>query len=236
MQQTGGEAARERQLFEAFVRGDDAALAILFRVYRDRLIRDARRYVPEYLAEDVVQDVFMRLWTRRATSTIRTTVRNYLHSAVRNRARDLLAQARTERTTLDACARASDHRHDGSPEHALLAHELAIAIERGLGTCAARSRAVLLLLQDSPHYAAVAQALGIQPGTVHTLVRRGRRRLRSYLREHGWAELLPPSRPLAVHTTSAGRAHRPSARSCLPVGLRRASGAPPAPSELGFTG
>ncbi len=216
--QTPREAARERQLFEAFVAGDDAAFAALFRRYHDRLVRDARRYVPEDIAEDLVQDVFGWLWTHRARWQIRTTVRNYLHGAVRNRARDLIARAKTEHRATDAYQRTMDERHEVGPDELLLAQELERAIEDGLATCPARCRAALLLLQDRPCYADIARQLGVKSGTVQALVKRGRHRLRAYLRQQGWEEILgglpalsvlgepsmPPSRRAADHV---GRSH-----------------------------
>ncbi len=61
MQTTDG-AARERQLLEAFVAGDASAFDTLVRHDHDRLVRDARRYVPHDAAEDLVPDLFSQLW------------------------------------------------------------------------------------------------------------------------------------------------------------------------------
>lgn len=219
--QTAQEAASERQLFDAFVTGDDAAFEIIFRRYHDRLVRDAQRYVSEDAAEDLVQDVFTWLWMHRAQWRIRTTVRKYLHSAVRNRARDLIARATTERHATSAYLRAADGQYAASPEDDLLTRELASTIALGLDDCAARCRAALLLLEDHPRYSDIARELGIQPGTVHTLVARGRRQLRAYLRDQGWEEMLSVRPPLSVVTGAPTSSFDGAAR---PFGATRPQG------------
>jgi RNA polymerase sigma-70 factor (ECF subfamily) len=211
--QSPREVTRERQLFEAFVAGDDAAFAALFQRYHDRLVRDACRFVPADLAEDLVQDVFAGLWIHRARWTIRTTVRKYLHSAVRNRARDLIARSKTEQRANDGYRHAMYQRHVIGPEDALLTQELENAIKCGLDTCPARCRAALLLLEDHPLYADIARHLGVKPGTVQVLIKRGRRRLRAYLREQGWEEIVGspfpfPVRPHMRHGVNLDNTHR----------------------------
>ncbi len=221
--QTAGEAARERQLVEAFVAGDAAAFEALVGQYHDRLVRDARRYVPHDAAEDLVQDLFLWLWRHRARWTVRTTVRNYLHSAVRNRARDLVKRARIESQGLAAYRQVMAERRGASPEDELVTQELARAIERALGCCSARCRAALLLLDDARRYAEVARQLGIQPGTVHTLIPRARRRLRARLREQGWDDVISGGPPLAMVRPMAQTASRDGTRA---VPSARASGRP----------
>jgi RNA polymerase sigma factor (sigma-70 family) len=217
--QTPREAERERQLFEAFVAGDDGAFEQLFRRYRPRLVRDARRYVPAELAEDLVQHVFTELWMQRARWTIHTTVRTYLHSAVRNGARDLLARVKTEQRAADAFRAMAEAQQPRGPEELLLFDELEQAVAHGLETCSPRCRAalLLLLLDDGPRYAEIAHRLGNRPGTAHVLLKRARRRLRASLRAQGWDDLVKARPPL-----SEGRArpHRagPSAETGIPRG------------------
>jgi RNA polymerase sigma factor (sigma-70 family) len=186
--QNAAEVDEEHRLAQRFCQGDRTALDILFRRYYQRLCRDAQRFVSADDAEEVVQDIFAALLARKQQWSVHTTVRQYLHSAVRNRARDRLARSQRVVHGHDA----SDHdslfasRYNGTPEDGVLLEELADLIEAGLTSCPTRVREVLRLSATMRRYADIGRVLGIQSGTVHTLLARGRRRMRVYLRRHGW--------------------------------------------------
>lgn len=211
------EAAHERALAKAFCEGDDDAFAILFRRYYTRLRRDAERFVTPDRAEDVVQSVFATLAMQRRWQ-IRTTVRKYLHAAVRNRARDVVAHDQVEHDWADnlpdAPVNVSARPHP-SPEDEVILAELRMLIAQGLDTCSPRERDVLQLVDELPRYAAIGARLGLSAGTVHTLLARGRRRLRRYLAERGWPEVMRVSAHLTI--TSPHASARFPGHGCMPV-------------------
>ncbi len=188
--QNAAEANEERALVRRFRNGDATALDMLFRRYYQRLCRDAQRFVSSEEAEDIVQDIFTTLLIRQQQWTIETTVRQYLHTAVRNRARDWVARSRRDERRQDTVPDDPDWHHPitASPEDDVLLDELAQAIETGLASCSTRVQEVLRLSASMRRYAEIGHALGIRAGTVHTLLARGRRRMRIYLRGQGWLE------------------------------------------------
>jgi RNA polymerase sigma-70 factor (ECF subfamily) len=187
------EIAYERALAEAYRDGNDTALEILFQRYHTRLFRDAQRYVSREAAQDIVQDVFTALILKRTQWTIRSTVRKYLHAAVRNRARDLVARSNTERAWREASPDVPVNlqaRRASAPDHDVLINELEAILAAAFAECSARVRQVLLLAEEYPLYADIGAQLGLSAGTVHTLLARGRRKIRRYLAAHGWPELV----------------------------------------------
>jgi RNA polymerase sigma-70 factor (ECF subfamily) len=222
------EAAHERALAEAFCAGDNDAFAILFRRYYTRLCRDAERFVTPDRAEDVVQSVFATLAMQRRWS-IRTTVRKYLHAAVRNRARDVLAHDQVESEWAESFPDVPvnpSSRPSLTPEDDVVLEELRTLIAHGLDTCSPRERDVLQLAEELPRYAAIGARLGLSAGTVHTLLARGRRRLRRYLAAHGWPEVMRVSAHLTItppHTPSRHPldGHMPSETPCDDAGPSR---------------
>lgn len=191
--QQASEAAYERSLVDAYRHGDDTALAILFDRYYTRLCRDAQRFVSSDRAEDIVQDVFTAIIQQRHRWKIHTTVRKYLHAAVRNRARDVTARDKVDATwaeyTTQINAKLDAHRTI-TPLKEIELQELQTTLDIGLADCTPRERHVLDIASEVPLYAEIGARLGVSRGTVHTLLGRGRRRIRHRLINNGWAELL----------------------------------------------
>src|SRR5690606_30305516 len=68
--------------------------------------------------------------------------------------------------------------------------ELQTTLDIGLADCTPRERHVLDIASEVPLYAEIGARLGLSRGTVHTLLGRGRRRIRHRLITNGWSELL----------------------------------------------
>lgn len=224
--QEKNDVAYEHALAEAYAAGDDSALEVLFQRYYKRLCHDAQRYVSHDTAQDIVQDVFAALILKRTQWRVHSTVRKYLHAAVRNRARDLVARHTTERAWRDTSPSTPinlQSRQASSPEDEVLLCELETLLTTALTECSARVRQVLLLAEEYPRYADLGAHLGLSPGTVHTLLARGRRKIRRYLAEHGWAEVVHREHKRAL--LRFGRA-RNMATICTHQRLRQASSWP----------
>ncbi len=92
--------AADGDLFARIRGGDERAFEELFRSHAKELCRHAYHYLESAaLAEEVVQDVLLRVWEHRATLTPPASARAYLHTAVRNRALDVMKAARSSART-----------------------------------------------------------------------------------------------------------------------------------------
>lgn len=205
--QSSHDTVAERRLWEAFCAGDDIALDLIYRRYVGRLCRDAQRFVSADQAWDIVHDVFAVLLARRTSRHPHGSLRLYLHSAVRNRARDVLARTRTDDRYLADDGELAATLRDRTPPETdapLLLEELTRLLADAIATCGARAQEVLLLSDEIRRYAEIGTQLGISPNTVHNLLTRTRHRLRAILQDAGWDRLPRPQH------------HPPSAASAAP--------------------
>jgi len=157
--------------------GDPAAIETLMRVYGERLIRYAARWVESVdRAREVVQDIFLAVWRDRATLPLTRDVAAYLFWRTRNHAMHV---ADTDRAT---------HRREGrwvtemererelsssSGEGLIEAAETDAAIRNALSQVPSRCREVFLLIWDEHlSYAEVSAVLGIAIPSVRSQMSR----------------------------------------------------------------
>jgi RNA polymerase sigma-70 factor (ECF subfamily) len=148
----------------------------LFRRYYPRLCAFAFGYLQDAAqTEETVQDVFMTLWEQRGRVSVHTSMRAYLYAAVRNRALNRSARARTEeqwqqqQLSSDAVP-ASDYSDVGDRVRAAIA-----------ALPPACRNALMLRWQEEMSYGEIAEALSISVKTVENNLARARALMREML-------------------------------------------------------
>lgn len=95
MHACGRPVTSDAELIAGMMRGDPAAFAELYRIYRTRLHQYALSLVRSRMgAEDVVHDVFVGLAKQTAEGRAPRELSAYLYAAVRNRAIDAMRRPR----------------------------------------------------------------------------------------------------------------------------------------------
>lgn len=138
--------------------------ASLFR-YAHRLLGDAD------VASDVVQESFIRLLRHPMPDA---EVRRWLFTVATNLVRDH-ARMESRRQRLLA-ERYSAPRADPGPEEAASRAERIAAVRSALSRLRPRDQAMLLMREEGFRYAEIAEAIGVAPGSVGTLLARALRR------------------------------------------------------------
>ncbi|MDT0306905.1 sigma-70 family RNA polymerase sigma factor [Streptomyces sp. DSM 44917] len=178
------EARRSGLLVVRCQLGEREALSELVRVWHAPLWRYVRGLVGSaHVADDVAQDVWVAVV--RGLPRLREPLRfaAWLFAIARRAVTDHLRRAYAAEEIPAAAEDAGAAEGEDAPERVLNAME----IEAGLSGLPLREREVLILfhLQDLP-LAAVAEVLGVPPGTVKSRLHRARRLLRDVLAERGY--------------------------------------------------
>ena len=144
--------------------------------------------------DDVVQDTYARILKVRETAAIRSA-KALLFAVARNAVRDLIRRRSVARhepiTEIDDSPVLQDMMVD-VVEFVSRQQELAL-LSGAISALPARCREVLLLRKiQGLSQKEIATRLGISENTVETLVAKGTRRCRDFLREHGVDSQLSP--------------------------------------------
>jgi RNA polymerase sigma-70 factor (ECF subfamily) len=141
-------------------------------------------------AEDIVGNVFQNLWLRRLEWDVRVPLQSYLLTATRNTAIDLLRRIRRE-AGLAARALSADVVPAFSapatpPDRAVIAQDLAAAIEQVISELPPRCREVFALRwQGGLRHQEIASRVGVSLKTVEMHITRAlkviRERVQGYL-------------------------------------------------------
>lgn len=134
-------------------------------------------------AEDAAQEVFLRLYRQETLPTDEVGLRRWLARVATNLALNILRADRRQRSHLQHSAvldRAEEpvreERHD--PARVALAHEETATVRAALNGMSERAQSLLILRNSGLAYAEIADALGIAPGSVGTLLARAEREFR----------------------------------------------------------
>jgi RNA polymerase sigma-70 factor (ECF subfamily) len=179
--------ADDAELMLAVARGDDGALATVYRRHADTCYALARRVVNDRtLAEEVVQELFVRLW--RAPERFdpeRGTLRSFLLAQVHGRSVDLLRSevARRGREERDVIRSFTSN---DELERAVLDLTEAEAVRTALASLSEGERQAIELAYFGGHtYREVATLLEQPEGTVKSRIRSGLLRMRAALIDAG---------------------------------------------------
>lgn len=168
----------DEKLFEAYRRGDAAALRTLIERYHDDLIRFLYRLVGDRAAaEDVFQETFLQLHLSADSFDATRRFRPWLFTIAANKGRDLLRKRGRRRTVELSAPVGGDP--DGasfvdlmeidvpSPDSGVDRDELSREVQEVLGAMPDSLREILLLAYFSRlSYMQIAEDLGIPLGTV----------------------------------------------------------------------
>ncbi|MDQ7858256.1 MAG: RNA polymerase sigma factor [Armatimonadota bacterium] len=178
--------AEDRQLVEAFRRGEESAFSALVIKYRDAVYRVARRMLGNHEdAADVTQEVFIRAYRALARFDGRSRLYTWLYRITVNLCLDW--RTRLARLPLaDGAPEPAPAPTSGAPE--VEARETVRAVARAVAALPPRQRAmvVLRLYQDLP-YQDIARIMGCSEGTVKATMFAALRRLRRLLVAEGVA-------------------------------------------------
>jgi RNA polymerase sigma-70 factor (ECF subfamily) len=178
--------AEDRQLVEAFRRGEESAFSALVIKYREAVYRVARRMLGNHEdAADVAQEVFIRAHRALARFDGRSRLYTWLYRITVNLCLDW--RARLARFPL-ADRDPGPAPHPGA-EADLERRETARAVARAVAGLPPRQRAMVVLrLYQDLAYQDIAQIMGCSEGTVKATMFAALRKLRRVLSADGvWA-------------------------------------------------
>lgn len=158
--------------------GDREAFRRLVERHHRRIYHIARRMLgdPEG-AEDVVQETFLSAFKSLPRFEGRSRFSTWITTIAMNRCRNQIRAAATARAV--PLADDPPAPPSASPEAQAGARELAVHLERALAELAPEHREVILLRDvEGLPYDAIAEALGLETGTVKSRLHRAREALR----------------------------------------------------------
>ncbi len=85
MDTSQNEHIEEQKLWDAFLKGDDKSLEIIYRLYFDELYNYGNKWLNDIsLTEDSIQDLFVKLLRTRNNLSATTSIKYYLFRAFRS--------------------------------------------------------------------------------------------------------------------------------------------------------
>jgi RNA polymerase sigma-70 factor (ECF subfamily) len=185
-------ASRDAVLAQRCAAGDDRAYAELVEEHQRMVVQLAFNLMGDYDdALDVSQEVFLRVFRTiggfRAQSSLRTWIFRIVVNQARNRQRWWRRRRRDAQVPIEDHIRNYGEFHTTSasdPARAFARKELATRLARALGHLPFEQRTVIVLREvDGLSYDEIAEAAGLNVGTVKSRLARARESLRSALRD-----------------------------------------------------
>lgn len=185
-------ASRDAVLAQRCAAGDDRAYAELVDEHQRMVVQLAFNLMGDYDdALDVSQEVFLRVFRTiggfRAQSSLRTWIFRIVVNQARNRQRWWRRRRRDAQVPIEDHIRNYGEFHTTSasdPARAFARKELATRLTRALGHLPFEQRTVIVLREvDGLSYDEIAEAAGLNVGTVKSRLARARESLRSALRD-----------------------------------------------------
>lgn len=179
----------ERELIAAAKRGSERAFEQLVRANEKKVYTLCLRMCGDPAdAEEAAQEAFLAAWKGLPTFRGDSAFSTWLHRLAANACIDLLRRTRRTRAELslddELAAEPVDER--ASPQRELERREQREAVQRGLAALPDEHRTVLVLREvEQLSYAEIAEATGLELGTVKSRISRARAQLRNYLLSQG---------------------------------------------------
>ncbi len=179
----------ERELIAAAKRGSERAFEQLVRANEKKVYTLCLRMCGDPAdAEEAAQEAFLAAWKGLPSFRGDSAFSTWLHRLAANACIDLLRRTRRTRAELslddELAAEPVDDR--ASPQRELERREQREAVQRGLAALPDEHRTVLVLREvEQLSYAEIAEAAGLELGTVKSRISRARAQLRNYLLSQG---------------------------------------------------
>lgn len=192
------------ELVTAAQQGDQAAFGALVEKYQAMAYSLAFRMLGDSEdAADAVQDAFLNAWRALGSFQGQSAFSTWLYRLTSNACIDFLRRAkRRAAVSMTVTDEDEDAPHETevpderwSPERELERSEAHRAIHAGLAALSAEHREVLVLRElEGLSYQEIAQALGLEEGTVKSRIARARLALRDFLVKSGNFSFPPSSK------------------------------------------
>lgn len=179
----------ERELIAAAKCGSERAFEQLVRANEKKVYTLCLRMCGDPAdAEEAAQEAFLAAWKGLPSFRGDSAFSTWLHRLAANACIDLLRRTRRTRAELslddELAAEPVDER--ASPQRELERREQREAVQRGLAALPDEHRTVLVLREvEQLSYAEIAEATGLELGTVKSRISRARAQLRNYLLSQG---------------------------------------------------
>jgi RNA polymerase sigma-70 factor (ECF subfamily) len=158
--------------------GDEAAFEAVFRAYYGRAYALAYRLLGcHQAADDTAQEAFLRLYRRPLPAGRQHNLLGWLLAVTANLAHNAL-RAQRRRQAREARAETA---HVPNPAEVALSAAEAERVRAALAELPERQARLLLLRQAGLSYTECAEALGVAPGSIGTLLARAEQALRERL-------------------------------------------------------
>jgi len=158
----------DSELLVRLGKGDHAAFNAVYLAYADPIIRFLNSILRNQQdAEEITQEVFANLWTQKETINSQTKIKNYLYTAARNRAFNLLRNKKVQFRYIEETMAVSEDKIDISGEELLESKEVRLLIEMTILNMPKQRRTVFeFSRKDGMSHEQIAKTLGISTGTV----------------------------------------------------------------------
>ncbi len=175
--------ATDRALLEASYAGDEQAFEQLFLRHYQPVYRVAIRVTGNHEdAEEVALDTFTQLHRRKLDLERGDNIGGWLYRTATYTAFNAVRSRKRRRSWWQRLVQ-----REGSPENAddpagqIVRDEVAVEVRTALGSLPERQRNAVLLRASGLSYAEIADAIGVQPSSVGTLIARGERKLKEIM-------------------------------------------------------
>lgn len=175
-----------KRYYQAFLSGEESALAEIIRIYKDGLMLYLNGYVNDLsLAEELTEETFVKLVVKRPRFFGKASFRTWLYAVGRNLAMDHLRRSKGKEVSIDDCLEMSDEEQD--LERSYIRQEEKIQVHRALKALKPEYRQLLWLLyfEDFSQKEA-AKILKKTTHNVETMAYRARKALKAKLLEEGF--------------------------------------------------
>ncbi len=173
----------DQALLQASYAGDESAFEQLFLRHYPRVYRVAARIVGNREdAEEVALDAFNQLHRRTLDPALGDNVAGWLYRTATNTAFNTVRARNRRRSWLQRLVRREGRPGLAEdPADAAIRSETAEQVRRALIGVPERQRDAIILRSAGLSYIEIADAIGVQPSSVGTLIARGERKLREIM-------------------------------------------------------
>ncbi|WP_205511270.1 RNA polymerase sigma factor [Longitalea arenae] len=195
MHNNQNEHIEEQKLWDAFRKGDDKSLEIIYRHYFDELYNYGNKWLNDIsLTEDSIQDLFIKLLRTRQNLSATTSVKYYLFRAFRSIVLDKL-KSKNKTGYIDEAGKTL-FVFDLSPEKNMILKEEERSLQRrltiALDALTPRQReAIFLRYIEGFSYDEVAEMMDLTTKGTYKLMARAIDALKEQLKGTAWHLLMP---------------------------------------------